>query len=81
MTALKFSSLTEHDTYDLILLDPPFFKDDIHQVVENIFQNGFLNKDGIMLIERSIQTKEKDIKNFGKDPLKRLGDSLIYIFT
>jgi 16S rRNA (guanine966-N2)-methyltransferase len=81
MTALKFSSLTEHDTYDLILLDPSFFKDDIHQVVENIFQNGFLNKDGIMLIERSIQTKEKDIKNFGKDPLKRLGDSLIYIFT
>ncbi|VAX19243.1 16S rRNA (guanine(966)-N(2))-methyltransferase [hydrothermal vent metagenome] len=80
MTALKFSSLSEHDTYDLILLDPPFFKDDIHQVVENLFKNNFLNKNGIMLVERSIQTKEKDVENFGKDPLKRLGDSLIYIF-
>ncbi|NOX64990.1 MAG: 16S rRNA (guanine(966)-N(2))-methyltransferase RsmD [Chlorobi bacterium] len=80
MTALKFSSLNERDTYDLILLDPPFFKDDVHQVVENLFKNNFLNKDGIMLIERSIQTKEKDVENFGREPLKRLGDSLIYIF-
>lgn len=80
MTALKFSLLNLHDTYDLILLDPPFFKDDVHQVVENLFKNNFLNKDGIMLVERSIQTKDKDIENFGREPLKRLGDSLIYIF-
>ncbi len=80
MTALRFSSLNEHDIYNLILLDPPFFKDDVHQVVENLFKNNFLSKDGIMLVERSIQTKERDVENFGREPLKRLGDSLIYIF-
>lgn len=80
MSALKFSSLIEHDTYDLIILDPPFFKDDVHQVVENLINNKFLNKNGIMLIERSIQTKERDVKNFEIEPLRRLGDSLIYIF-
>ena len=80
MTAVKFSSLNEHDTYDLILLDPPFFKDDVHLVVNNLFQNKFMNEHGIMLVERSIQTKEKDIENFRKEPIKRLGDSLIYIF-
>lgn len=80
MTALRFSSLNEHEIYNLILLDPPFFKDDVHQVVENLFKNNFLSKDGIMLVERSIQTKKRDVENFGIEPLKRLGDSLIYIF-
>lgn len=80
MSALKFSSLTQHDTYDLIILDPPFFHDDVHQVVENLIKNKFLNKSGIMLLERSIQTKEKDIENFEIEPLRKLGDSLIYVF-
>ncbi len=80
MSALRFSSLNEHDIYDLIILDPPFFHDDVHQVVKNLMQNKFLSENGIMLIERSIQTKEKDIKNFEIEPIRRLGDSLIYIF-
>ena len=80
MSALKFSSLSEHDIYDLIILDPPFFNYDVHQVVKNLKQNNFLNESGIMLVERSIQTKENDVKNFEFEPLKRLGDSLIYIF-
>ena len=79
MTAVKFSSLTNHDTYDLIILDPPFFHEDVHQVVKNLLINKFLSKNGIMLVERSIQTKENDIKNFECEPLKRLGDSLIYL--
>jgi 16S rRNA (guanine966-N2)-methyltransferase len=80
MSALKFSSLSEHDIYDLIILDPPFFNYDVHQVVNNLKQNNFLNESGIMLVERSIQTKENDVKNFEFEPIKRLGDSLIYIF-
>ena len=80
ISALKFSSMKEHDIYDLIILDPPFFMDDVHQVVENLIQNKFLIENGIMLIERSIQTKEKDVKNFKIEPFKRLGDSLIYLF-
>ncbi len=79
-SALKFSASIIEKRYKLILADPPFFKDDIHHVVKNILDNNFLEEEGLMLVERSIQTKEKDIKKFNKEPIKRLGDSLIYIF-
>ena len=78
--ALRFSKLDEHDTYDLILADPPFFKDDIHKVTLNILERGYLNDDGMFIIERSVQTEDEDIKAFGSEPFKKIGDSLIYIF-
>jgi len=81
MTSSKFTSLEIHKKYDLIIADPPFFKDDIYRVVENIKKNNFLNDEGVLLIERSIQTKEADMKNFETEPIKRLGDSLIYQFS
>jgi 16S rRNA (guanine966-N2)-methyltransferase len=81
MEAVKFSKITEHDRYDLILADPPFFKDDIHTVAENILKNNFLTDNGMMIIERSIQTQEIDYKAFGVEPFKRIGDSLIYNFS
>lgn len=79
MTCTKFSATTKNQ-YDLILADPPFFHDDIHQVVENIKLNGLLNDGGILIIERSVQTEEKDVQHFGTIPFKKLGDSLIYKF-
>jgi len=81
MSSLKFSSLEDHIKYDLIIADPPFFKDDIYQVVENIKTNRLLLEDGILIIERSIQTEEADTENFGQKPFKKLGDSLIYEFN
>lgn len=80
MDALRFSKLEEHDKYDLILADPPFFKDDIHKVAENILERGYLNDNGTMIIERSVQTEKEDIRAFGMEPFKKLGDSLIYQF-
>ncbi len=81
MSAVKFSTLAEHDKYDIIFADPPFFKDDIHEVVKNILQNEFLEGEGLFIIERSIQTEEKDIAAFKSEPIKRMGDSLIYQLT
>jgi len=81
MEAIRFSKLTDHDQYDLIIADPPFFNHDIHEVYKYILENNFITEDGVFLIERSIQTKEIDEKAFGKEAIKRLGDSLIYIFT
>ena len=81
MEALRFSKLIEHDQYDLIIADPPFFNNDIHDAYKNILENNFLNDDGVFLIERSIQTKKIDEEAFGQEATKRLGDSLIYIFT
>ncbi|MCU7494714.1 MAG: 16S rRNA (guanine(966)-N(2))-methyltransferase RsmD [Ignavibacteria bacterium] len=80
MEAVRFSTITDHARYDLILADPPFFKDDIHTVVKNLLRNGFLAEEGLIIIERSIQTKDNDIKNFGTEPFKRIGDTLLYSF-
>ncbi len=78
MEAVKFSKIREHDVYDLILADPPFFKDDVHTLVDNLLERNYLGENGIMLIERSIQTQENDVKHFKNEPFKRIGDSLIY---
>jgi 16S rRNA (guanine966-N2)-methyltransferase len=78
MEAVKFSQMFENADYDLIIADPPFFKDDIYKVVENLLINKYLVEDGFMIIERSIQTKEKDIANFKTEPFKIIGDSCLY---
>lgn len=80
MEAVNFSRMVNHKKYDLIFADPPFFKDDIHLVVENILKNEFLAAGGLIIIERSIQTKEKDIEKFGIESFKRIGDTLLYKF-
>ena len=80
MEAVKFTSIGQHERYDLILADPPFFKDDVHTVLENLIGRNYLKEDGLIIIERSIQTKEKDIENFNCEPFKRMGDSLFYKF-
>jgi hypothetical protein len=35
----------------------------------------------MIIIERSIQTAEKDKENFLKEPDKRIGDTLLYFFN
>lgn len=78
--AVKFTKTTENK-YDVIIADPPFFKYDIYDVVTNILQRDLLNDDGMIIIERSIQTKDQDVENFKKEPEKRIGDTLLYFFT
>lgn len=81
MDAVRFTKIEDHTQYSLILADPPFFKDDIYKVVENILSGDFLVEGGLMIVERSVQTKENDIDNFKCEPFKKLGDSLIYQFV
>lgn len=78
MEALKFSQSFKNLNYDLIIGDPPFFKDDIYNVVVNLINNKYFAVDGFMIIERSIQTREKDIENFKVEPFKIIGDSCLY---
>jgi 16S rRNA (guanine966-N2)-methyltransferase len=81
MPAIKFTSMKQKVEYDLILADPPFFKDDIYNVVGNILNNGYLRSDCFMIIERSIQTKQKDVENFKVEPFKIIGDACLYEIT
>lgn len=76
--ALRFTKISDHDKYDLILADPPFFKNDIYKVVYNLINNNYLIDTGIIIIERSIQTKEMDIPNLGVEPFKIIGDTCLY---
>jgi 16S rRNA G966 N2-methylase RsmD len=81
MPAIKFSLLKQNVNYDLILADPPFFKEDIYTVVVNILNNEYLRSEAFMIIERSIQTKQKDIENFKVEPFKIIGDACLYEIT
>lgn len=78
MEAVKFSKLSEHDNYDLILADPPFFKFDIHDAVKLMLDRNYLSDNGLIIIERSVQTKKEDEEAFGLEAFKKIGDSLIY---
>lgn len=78
MEAVRFSELNKDEKYDLILADPPFFKDDIYEVVRNLIKNNVINDDNFMIIERSVQTKEKDEENLGMPAFKQIGDALLY---
>ena len=80
MEAIAFAKMSIHEKYDLILADPPFFKDDIHAVVKNLLERDFLNEEGSIIVERSVQTEKNDKENFGIEPFKKIGDSLLYRF-
>jgi 16S rRNA (guanine966-N2)-methyltransferase len=79
--AVRFSAVPPKHKYELILADPPFFKDDIYTVVKNLLLNQFLTVGGIVVIERSKQTKGKDIHNLGREPFKIIGDTCLYKIT
>ena len=76
--AVDFSKHAPETQYDLILADPPFFKEDVYEVVKNLKANNYLKEDGMIVIERSIQTKANDILNFGVEPFKIIGDACLY---
>jgi len=80
MDGLRFSKRENHEKYDLILADPPFFHYDVHDVLGNLLKFNFLSENGRIIIERSIQTRAKDKEAFGIEPFKKIGDSLIYEF-
>lgn len=78
ISAVKFATSYSNCNYDLILADPPFFKDDIYEAVENLLSNKYLAEDGMLIIERSIQSKDNDIENFKTEPFRIMGDSCLY---
>lgn len=81
MSALSFSTKFNNQDYDLILADPPFFKDDIYRVVENLLANKYLKPGSFIIVERSKQTEEKDKANFKIEPFKKIGDTCLYSIT
>lgn len=77
--AITFTKKKSNKKFDLILADPPFFEYDIYQVVENLKANDYMSPESIMIVERSIQTLEKDKENFKVEPFRRIGDACLYL--
>lgn len=78
MEALKFAESSPDKKYDLVVADPPFFKNDIYKVTSPIKENKILSPAAIMIIERSVQTKQTDIENFKVEPFRIIGDACLY---
>ena len=45
--------------FDLIFCDPPFKLTNIQKLIELIFNNNLLNKEGIIILHRKKDSKEK----------------------
>jgi len=76
---IRFLSST-NEKFDLITADPPFFDYSIYKGVEIIKKKELLSADGIMVIERSIQTRKDDEEAFQMEAFKKVGDALLYFF-
>jgi 16S rRNA (guanine966-N2)-methyltransferase len=74
----EYSKRKPQVSFDLIIADPPYFSDNIYDVVKNLIHNNYLKEGGMIIVERSTQTKEKDILNFGIDPFKIIGDTSLF---
>lgn len=79
-SCLGFVRSAAENSFDLIIADPPFFDYDIYEVFNVIKAKKLLTAGGLFLVERSIQTRQKDIEAIGFEPYRRMGDSLIYIY-
>lgn len=76
--ALDFSKRLPIKQYDLIYLDPPYFNNDVYNVVKNLIINNYLKVEGRIIIERSIKSKESDMLNFAVEPFRIIGDTCLY---
>ncbi len=77
-TSKDFIKKFSDKAFDLILADPPFSDDNIYSVVENIKEKSLLNRNGILIIERSIKTKANDTHHFKGEPIKIIGSTCLY---
>lgn len=78
-SAEKFTSQYTRK-YDLVFADPPYFNFDIYKTYNNIIIREMLNKNGILIIQRSKKSKVEDMKFFSTDSIRLVGDDVIYIF-
>ena len=63
--------------FDIIFLDPPYKEKIISKILNNIFQEKILNKDGIIIIHRHKKEKDEFLKNFKIFDEKKYGISKI----
>lgn len=77
MDAIKFSQ-KKNQHYDLIFMDPPFVYPPLNDLLENVFNNNFLNENGILALEHEITNPvNQNANRFEIIKQKKIGRSLI----
>jgi 16S rRNA (guanine966-N2)-methyltransferase len=75
--ALKFC-LQTHQSYDLILMDPPFNFPDMQTLIHSIFRHKVLKEKGIMVVHHEISNPiQPDAAEYTITKQKKIGRSLI----
>ena len=75
--AIIFSRESKHK-FELILMDPPFHYPPLNELMESIFRNNILSKNGILVVEHEISNPvNSDSKLFEIIKQKKIGRSLI----
>ena len=79
MDAVKYLS-TISKSYDLIFADPPYHQktDQYIRLIETIFDNNLLKKEGLLIIEHSRQKKLESHPRFSKS--KKYGNNVFSFF-
>ena len=73
----KFLNKNFIEKYNIIFLDPPFKKENIKEIIENINRLNVLGKDLLVIIHRHKKTKDLFPKNFKVLQEKKYGLSKI----
>ena len=63
--------------YNIIFLDPPYKEKRLSNIIDNIFQEKILNKDGVIIVHRHKRENDEFSKNFKILDEKKYGISKI----
>ena len=63
--------------FNIIFLDPPYKEKRLSNIIDNIFQEKILNKDGVIIVHRHKRENDEFSKNFRILDEKKYGISKI----
>ena len=63
--------------FNIIFLDPPYKEKRLSKIIDNIFQEKILNKDGVIIVHRHKRENDEFSKNFRVLDEKKYGISKI----
>lgn len=67
--------------FDLIFIDPPYYKGLFDDVINSIIEKSLLKEDGLIIVEHDANIKLNEYKNLNKYKEKKYGMVMLTIYT